>query len=204
MNINQNYREAVRAIKEAILRSQYRAAASANKEQLSLYYGIGRYVSENSRTGFWGKGAIEQISSLLQKELPGLRGFSVSNIKNMRVFYEEWEPVLNRQPAAGDLILDEKLLLSVIRQPVAGDLEQVPILHRKLAYSLYSKLKIPLAPAILFATEKIFALLLLYPKSLYGNFSTRNVRCRNKEIAVLCSPMWLHGIASFMVFTASL
>ena len=121
MNINQNYIEAVKTIKEAILRSQYRAAASVNKEQLSLYYGIGRYVSENSRTGFWGKGAIEQISSLLQKELPGLRGFSVSNIKNMRVFYEEWGPVLNRQPAAGDLVLDEKLLLSVIRQPLADE-----------------------------------------------------------------------------------
>lgn len=121
MNINQNYIEAVKTIKEAILRSQYRAAASVNKEQLSLYYGIGRYVSENSRTGFWGKGAIEQISSLLQKELPGLRGFSTSNIKNMRVFYEEWEPVLNRQPLAGDLVLDEKLLLSVIRQPLADE-----------------------------------------------------------------------------------
>ena len=47
MDINQNYREAVKSIKEAILRSQYRAAASVNKEQLSLYYGIGRYVSEN-------------------------------------------------------------------------------------------------------------------------------------------------------------
>ena len=121
MDINQSYREAVKTIKEAILRSQYRAAVSVNKEQLSLYYGIGRYVSENSRTGFWGKGAIEQISSLLQKELPGLRGFSTSNIKNMRVFYEEWEPVLNRQPLAGDLVLDEKLLLSVIRQPLADE-----------------------------------------------------------------------------------
>ena len=121
MDINQNYREAVKTIKEAILRSQYRAATSVNKEQLSLYYGIGRYVSKNSRIGFWGKGAIEQISSLLQKELPGLRGFSTSNIKNMRVFYEEWEPVLNRQPLAGDLVLDEKLLLSVIRQPLADE-----------------------------------------------------------------------------------
>ena len=102
MDINQNYREAVKTIKEAILRSQYRAAASVNKEQLSLYYGIGRYVSKNSRIGFWGKGAIEQISSLLQKELPGLRGFSTSNIKNMRVFYEEWEPVLNLQPLADE------------------------------------------------------------------------------------------------------
>lgn len=121
MDINQNYREAVKTIKEAILRSQYRAATSVNKEQLSLYYGIGCYVSKNSRIGFWGKGAIEQISSLLQKELPGLRGFSTSNIKNMRVFYEEWEPVLNRQPLAGDLVLDEKLLLSVIRQPLADE-----------------------------------------------------------------------------------
>lgn len=71
MNINLNYIEAVKAIKEAILRSQCRAAASVNKEQLSLYYGIGRYVSENSRKGFWGTGVIEQISLLLQKELLG-------------------------------------------------------------------------------------------------------------------------------------
>ena len=35
------YAEAIRVIKEAILRSQYRAASAANKEQLSLYYGIG-------------------------------------------------------------------------------------------------------------------------------------------------------------------
>ena len=75
MDINQNYREAVKSIKEAILRSQYRAAASVNKEQLSLYYGIGRYVSENSRTGFWGKGAIEQISSILKKKWPEIMGF---------------------------------------------------------------------------------------------------------------------------------
>lgn len=36
MDINQNYREAVQVIKEAILRSQYRAVASVNKEQLSF------------------------------------------------------------------------------------------------------------------------------------------------------------------------
>lgn len=95
MDINLYYSEAVRNIKEAILRSQYRAAASVNKERLSHYYGIGRYVSENSRKGFWGKGAIEQISCMLQKELPGLRGFSSTSIRNMRIFYEEWDKVLN-------------------------------------------------------------------------------------------------------------
>ena len=102
MSILQTYAEAVRVIKEAILRSQYRAASAANKEQLSLYYGIGCYVSKNSREGFWGKGAVEAISQQLQKELPGLRGFSATNIKNMRSFYEEWSPVINRQPMADE------------------------------------------------------------------------------------------------------
>lgn len=88
MNDLQIYIEAVKVIKGAILQSQYRAASLVNKEQLSLYYGIGRYVSENSRKGFWGKGAIEAISQQLQKELPGLRGFSAANIKFMRQFYE--------------------------------------------------------------------------------------------------------------------
>lgn len=120
MGINQDYIDAVKNIKAAILRSQYRAAASVNKEQLSLYYGIGRYVSENSRKGFWGKGAIEQISSMLQKELPGLRGFSSRSIKNMRQFYEEWKDVLNRQPLAADLELDEKQLLVETHQPLAN------------------------------------------------------------------------------------
>ena len=126
----QSYNDAVKVIKEAILRSQYRAASSINKEQLSLYYGIGKYVSENSRNGFWGKGAIETISQQLQKELPGLRGFSASNIKNMRSFYEEWSPVINRQPSADDLKtltvvseseLNENLLLVEIRQPSADE-----------------------------------------------------------------------------------
>lgn len=85
------YNEAVRVIKDAILRSQYQAARLVNKEQLALYYGIGRYISRNSRNGFWGTGAISSISRRLQQELPGLRGFSERNLKNMRIFYEEWQ-----------------------------------------------------------------------------------------------------------------
>lgn len=86
-----NYLQAVQQIKTAILRSRYEAAALANKELLKLYFGIGQYVSFYSRNKNWGKGAIDSISSLLQQELHGLRGFSATNIRNMRIFYEEWE-----------------------------------------------------------------------------------------------------------------
>ena len=86
----QNYDSAVEVIKTAILQSQYDAARSVNEKQLMLYYGIGKFISRNSREGFWGKGAIETISERLSRELPGLRGFSARNLRYMRMFYEEW------------------------------------------------------------------------------------------------------------------
>ena len=82
------YRNAVSTIKQAILQSQYRAANLMTGEQLSLYFGIGRYVSANSREGTWGTGAIDRISDQLRRELPGLRGFSASSIKDMRAFVQ--------------------------------------------------------------------------------------------------------------------
>ena len=86
-------REAVRSIKAAIMKSQARATQMVNHEQLSLYYGIGRYIYEHSREGYWGTGAIARISSQLKAELPGLKGFSEENIKLMRRFYEAWKDI---------------------------------------------------------------------------------------------------------------
>ena len=123
MDITPDYSHAVAVIKSAVEQSRYRALQAGNAELLSLYYGIGRYVSENTRNGAWGTDAIKQISEKLQKELPGLRGFSETNIKYMRLFYEAWAPFVNRQPAADDLEVDGKKLLSVIRQPMADDMD---------------------------------------------------------------------------------
>lgn len=85
-----NIQQAVNTIKTAILQSQARAAQAVNQEQLALYFGIGRYVSANTRNKNWGQGMLEQISERLRQELPGLRGFKVSHLKNMRTFYEAW------------------------------------------------------------------------------------------------------------------
>ena len=86
---------AVQVIKAAILQSQQRALKAINQEQLALYYGIGRYVSANTRKKNWGKGALVTISEQLRKELPGLKGFSERNLKNMRILYEEWRMLEN-------------------------------------------------------------------------------------------------------------
>ena len=47
--ITATYAEAVKAIKDAILESRYRAARLVNKEVLALYYAIGGYISVQSR-----------------------------------------------------------------------------------------------------------------------------------------------------------
>ena len=69
--------------------------SAINQELLSLYYGIGRFVSVNTRNKNWGSGFIEALSEQIRKELPGLRGFSATNLRNMRTFYEEWKALEN-------------------------------------------------------------------------------------------------------------
>lgn len=107
-------REAVSTIKQAILQSQYRAAKLITGEQLSLYFGIGFYISHNSRTGTWGTGALPRISEQLRRELPGLRGFSATSLKNMRTFFEYWQPLINRQPTADDLQQAENISINAL------------------------------------------------------------------------------------------
>ncbi len=101
--LDPTYNEAVQAIKQAILNSQLRAARHVNEEQLALYFGIGKYVSNHTREGKWGTNAIETISRQLCAELPGLRGFSATSLKFMRLFYEAWSPMLNSSATAAEM-----------------------------------------------------------------------------------------------------
>ena len=100
--LSPQYSDAVKQIKAAIMQSQAKALASINQEQLSLYYGIGRFISQNSRLGFWGKDAIATISRQLRSEVPGLRGFSETNLRMMRIFYEVWRLLEPKSSAVTD------------------------------------------------------------------------------------------------------
>lgn len=122
-----NYSEAIKIIKTAILQSQYMATKAINTSQLSPYYGVGQYVSQNSREGFWGMGAIENISGQLYKELPGLRGFSAANIKFMRQFYETWRSDVKSLTAISDL--DEHKTLTTVSEIDASQLMDTNVTH---------------------------------------------------------------------------
>ena len=94
--------DAVNLLKTAILQSQARAANAVNQEQLALYYGVGRFLSLNTRNKNWGAGMIKSISQRLRSEIPGLRGFGETNLRNMRLFYEAWSGIESNSSVATD------------------------------------------------------------------------------------------------------
>lgn len=95
-------RDAVEAIKTAIMQGQYEALKDVNRVQLAVYYAIGKYLSKNTRKLAYGSGAIKAISDQLLKEMPGLRGFSATSLKKMRLFYEQWQMLDSNSSVATD------------------------------------------------------------------------------------------------------
>lgn len=89
--IQTDIHRAVEAIKVAILQTRRKVMIQANKDSLALNYSIGGYISCRKHTSHWGDKVLDAISSQLQQEMPGLRGFAKSNLKKMCVFYEGWK-----------------------------------------------------------------------------------------------------------------
>jgi predicted nuclease of restriction endonuclease-like (RecB) superfamily len=81
----------IKKLKQQILASRYVVAKITNAEMLRLYFSVGKMVDYEFEKNKWGSKVTDQISQRLQQELNGLRGFSGSNIRKMRLFYQEWK-----------------------------------------------------------------------------------------------------------------
>ncbi len=129
--MNQELITAVETIKTAILQSQYQAAKETTRVQLILYYGIGRYLYSKKGKKSWGTNVLETISSQLRNELPGLRGFSATSLKKMRLFYENWSFL---EDTNSSVITDELDVKSSKSSDVTDDFKGIiPISDFKLS-----------------------------------------------------------------------
>lgn len=102
------YLQFVQTVKKQILQSRYQAAKLVNRELLLLYYSIGRSLHEKLTAASWGDKVLQQIAADLQKELPGLRGFSYRSLKNMRQFYECYQGGVIGQSSTAQLPVSSK------------------------------------------------------------------------------------------------
>jgi predicted nuclease of restriction endonuclease-like (RecB) superfamily len=87
---NQEFINFVKTIKDRILSSQYQALKKVNRELIDLYWSIGKDIVSKQKEHGWGKSVVKKLSQELQKEFVGMRGFSVQNLWNMRMFHLEY------------------------------------------------------------------------------------------------------------------
>jgi len=86
MLINGNdYIKVLESIKTEIRNAQYRAVLGANREQIILYWNIGRVIIENTR---YGAKFVENLARDIKSEFPNAKGYSARNLKYMRKFAE--------------------------------------------------------------------------------------------------------------------
>ena len=63
---------------------------TVNTELINLYWNVGEYISRKVANATWGDGTIDELSDLIQKEHPDLKGFNRSGLYRMRRFYETY------------------------------------------------------------------------------------------------------------------
>lgn len=119
--------QAVEAIKTAILQGQYEANKGVNRIQLAVYFAIGKYLSKNTRNLEYGAGGIKAISDQLHRDLPGLRGYSATQLNEMRRFYEAWQLLDSNSSVVTDKSQNQDL--SVVTDKTQQTNNQIDIYH---------------------------------------------------------------------------
>jgi len=97
------YAEFLKTIKDRIRSARISASRMVCKEQIALYWEIGKGIIEKQEQLGWGKSVVERLSHDLMAEFPGTKGFSVQNLWYMRQFYLEYRGDTNLQQLAGEI-----------------------------------------------------------------------------------------------------
>lgn len=94
-----------------ISNAQARALASVNRELITMYWEIGRIVSEKTASDGWGKSTVSSLSAFLQSKIPGASGFSERNIWRMKQFYETYRDNQKLSPLVREISWANNLLI---------------------------------------------------------------------------------------------
>ena len=82
---NDSYFHILESIKAQIKNAQYKAILGINREQILLFWNIGKIIIANTK---YGSKFIENLARDIKAEFPNAKGYSVRNLKYMRKFAE--------------------------------------------------------------------------------------------------------------------
>jgi predicted nuclease of restriction endonuclease-like (RecB) superfamily len=90
LHLDKNYIGFLNEIKERLKTTQIRAALAANRELIKFYWQLGIDLIKYQKNFKWGEQFLEQFSFDLRQNFPEMRGFSITNLKRMRLFAQEY------------------------------------------------------------------------------------------------------------------
>ena len=88
------YKQWLTELKTKIRSTQIKAAIAVNTELILFYWELGRMLSEKLSQSSWGDKVLETLSKDLRDEFPEMKGFSVSNLKTCKLFFEYFSSLL--------------------------------------------------------------------------------------------------------------
>ena len=95
------------AVKARYHQQQIKAAIHVNRALLEFYWELGRDIVERKLENVYGSGFYRNLSNDLRRELPDSKGFSPTNLKYFKYFYELYhQESANRQQLVDDLATD--------------------------------------------------------------------------------------------------
>ena len=124
---NAAYQQFVAEVKERIRQAQYQALKAVNKEQIGLYWELGRLIVERQQQHGWGKSIVENLARELQLEFVGMSGMSSANLWRMRAFYVTYHANEKLAPLVRELGWSHNI---AIMEKCKDDQERLFYLHQ--------------------------------------------------------------------------
>lgn len=98
-------------ISNLIARARLNSFKAVNKELISLYWGIGKYISNKVENEEWGKSVVVNLADYLRKAEPNTTGFSSQNLWRMKQFYETYSSFSKLSPLVREISWSNNLLI---------------------------------------------------------------------------------------------
>lgn len=105
------YSELLEELRGRIQTARVKAALAVNAELARLYWGIGKDIIRKQEEQGWGAKVMARLCGDLRKAFPGMKGFSVRNLKYMRGLAKAWPGAAIGQQLAAQLPWGHNILV---------------------------------------------------------------------------------------------
>ena len=92
-----------------------KASCATNGYLLDFYWKLGRDIEAKQYTNTYGSGFYKNLSQDLKNEMPGVKGFSPTNLKYMSYFYKLYAPLQANCPQLADNFTEDLYIADIQR-----------------------------------------------------------------------------------------